>query len=251
MAPLFSIITVTYQAADTLPVTMASVDEQTCDLYEHLVIDGASTDGTVDIALAGGNPRRSAVSEPDNGLYDAMNKALDMARGDYVMFLNAGDRLHSPDTLQSMADVIMAHDYPGVVYGQTDIVDAEGHRLGPRHLRAPERLAFQSFAGGMVVCHQAFVVLRRLAQHYDLRYRYSADYEWCLRVLRRSRRNAYVGDAPVIDYLREGLTTRHHGASLRERYRIMCRYYGFWPTTARHVGFLIRALRRRLKQFKV
>lgn len=244
MAPLFSIITVTRQAQATVEPTLASVDGQTCRLYEHLIMDGASTDSTVPLCNAAGNPLRRVVSEPDHGLYDAMNKGIRLAQGDYVMFLNAGDRLHSPHTLQQLADAIMADDYPGVVYGQTDIVDADGRRIGPRHLTAPEVLTFDSFKQGMVVCHQAFVVLRRLAYPFDLRYRFSADYEWCLRVLQHSRRNAYVPDV-IIDYLEGGLTQANHRASLIERYKIMCRYYGAVPTTLRHIGFFFRNLRRR------
>lgn len=244
MAPLFSIITVTRQAQAVVEPTLASVDGQTSRLYEHLIMDGASTDSTVPLCNAAGNPLRRVVSEPDHGLYDAMNKGIRLAQGDYVMFLNAGDRLHSPHTLQLLADAIMADDYPGVVYGQTDIVDADGRRIGPRHLTAPEVLTFDSFKQGMVVCHQAFVVLRRLAYPFDLRYRFSADYEWCLRVLQHSRRNAYVPDV-IIDYLEGGLTQANHRASLIERYKIMCRYYGVVPTTLRHIGFFFRNLRRR------
>ena len=102
-APLFSIITITYNAERELPATLASVDEQTCSDYEHLIIDGASTDGTLALANAPGNLRRHTFSEPDRGLYDAMNKGLNRARGTYVLFLNAGDAFSSPDMLQRYA----------------------------------------------------------------------------------------------------------------------------------------------------
>ena len=154
--PLFSIITVTYNAADTLPATIESVRRQTCNLYEHLIIDGDSSDGTIEIARRNLHPLMRFRSAADRGIYDAMNKGLAEATGDYVIFLNAGDTFHSPDTLQRIADTIMCEDYPGVVYGQTDIVDADRRRIGPRHLTAPEQLSLQSFADGMVVCHQAF-----------------------------------------------------------------------------------------------
>ncbi|MDE6321826.1 MAG: glycosyltransferase, partial [Muribaculaceae bacterium] len=176
---------------------------------------------------------------PDRGLYDAMNKGLARAQGDYVIFLNAGDSFHSPDTLQLIADAAMDHDYPGIIYGQTDIVDADRRRIGPRHLTAPEVLEFKSMANGMVVCHQAFVALRKITEPFDLRYRFSADYEWCLRCLKKSKRNQYI-DAVLIDYLNEGVTTRNHSKSLMERFKIMCRYYGTLPTIARHFKFLFR-----------
>ena len=173
-----------------------------------------------------------------------MNKGLANATGDYVLFLNAGDTLHSPHTLQHVADAIMENDYPGVVYGQTDIVDSQRRRLGARHLTAPDTLTLRSFADGMVVCHQAFVALRRIAEPYHLRWRFSADYEWCIRVLQHSRRNVLLPEV-IADYLNEGTTTRNWRRSLAERFRIMCYYYGFWPTALRHIKFLGRYLRRK------
>ncbi len=244
MKPLFSIITVTYNAADTLETTMRSVAEQSCTLFEHIVQDGASTDSTLDIVKKNALEQTQVYSQPDEGLYDAMNKALAIAKGDYVIFLNAGDRFHSADTLQRLADAIMDNDYPGIVYGQTDIVDKNGRRLADRHLTAPEELTLDSFAEGMVVCHQAFVALRRITSLFSRKYRFSADYEWCIRCLQHSHRNVYVPRV-IIDYLNEGVTTANRRKSLMERFNIMCHYYGVFPTICRHFGFATRFLRRR------
>lgn len=239
MQPLFSIITVTFNAATTLPPTLRSVGEQTFRDFEYIIMDGASRDNTVALATASGIPGMLVVSEPDKGIYDAMNKALMRAHGKYVLFLNAGDTFHRPTTLEQYADAIGRNDSPGIVYGQTDIVDAQRRRIAPRHLTAPAELTLGSFADGMVVCHQAFCVLRRLTGVYDMRYRLSADYDWCIRCLQHSRKNVYIDDV-VIDYLDEGATTRNRLSSLRERFRIMCWYYGWWRTTLRHVRFLGR-----------
>lgn len=244
MNPLFSIITVTYNAAATLPPTLKSVKEQTCRLYEYIIIDGASKDESVKLAEESGIQSLNLISEPDRGLYDAMNKGLGVANGDYVIFLNAGDSFHSKDTLQQIADAIMDNDYPGIVYGQTQIVDSARNRIGDRHLTAPSVLTLDSFKNGMVVCHQAFIVLRKLVDNYDTRYKYSADYEWCIRCLQRSHRNYYV-DGLLIDYLSEGMTTAHHKASLIERFKIMSHYYGLLPTIGRHFKFFFRNLKRR------
>ena len=181
MNPLFTIITVTYNAASTLPSTLASVKEQTCRLYEYLLIDGASDDGTVELAQASGIPSMTIISEKDRGIYDAMNKGPGIAKGDYVIFLNAGDSFHSPKILETIADAVMDDDYPGIVYGQTQIVDINRKRIGDRHLTAPSVLTLDSFKNGMVVCHQAFIVLRKLVDNFDTRYKFSADYEWCIR----------------------------------------------------------------------
>lgn len=243
--PIFSIITITYNAQSTLPPTLASVDAQTYTDYEHLIIDGASHDNTVALAREAASPRRQIFSEPDDGLYDAMNKGLARARGEYVLFLNAGDTFTTSDALARYASA--AGEDVDIIYADTQLVDSSRKVVGPRHLSVPERLTFSSFARGMLVCHQAFCMRRSLAPQYDLRYRFSADYEWCLRCLKATSaertRNLHT---VAIDYLTDGLTDHNHKASLKERYRIMCRYYGTVPTQLRHAGFALRHLLRKL-----
>ncbi len=245
---MITLVTVTYNAATVLPRTIASVAEQSYTDYEHLIIDGASSDGTAAIALQYQQTmptgRVVVLSEPDKGLYDAMNKALCMAKGDYICFLNAGDKLHSPDTLQHIADAVQSSSTPvGIVYGNTDIVDETGKFIRPRRLQPPARLIWRSFRQGMLVCHQAFYVNRAIAQQYDLQYRFSADFDWCIRCMKAGERlhmsNVQVFE-PLCDYLSEGMTTKNHKASLRERFRIMQKHYGLIPTIVLHLWFVIR-----------
>ena len=252
MKPLFSIITVTYNAAEVIGRTLDSIKLQRCGDYEYVVIDGASTDGTLSQVEASGISNMRIVSERDNGLYDAMNKGLHEARGEYVIFLNAGDAFAASDALDRLAAKAAEGDYD-ILYGQTQLVDEAGHVLGGRHLAAPPVLTAASFKQGMVVCHQAFVVRRMIASQYDLNYRFSSDYEWCIRCLRQSRGNGYVGEKPLVNFLvaAGGTTERHRWASLRERFGIMCRYYGFIPTAIRHLLFVPRFLREKRRMKKV
>ena len=241
-SPLFSIITVTYNAENTIAATLESVKMQTFRDFEYLVMDGASSDGTVAAAEAASIDQARIFSSRDSGLYDAMNKGIGESRGRYLIFLNAGDSFHSADTLRHFADAIEKNDFPGIVYGQTDIVDSERHKIADRHLIAPENLTLDSFKTGMVVCHQAFVVLRQIAPLFNTAYRYSADFDWCIQCLQHSRKNVYVPET-VIDYLSEGVTTANRRKSLMERFRIMCYYYGIIPTVLRHIGFIPRFLK--------
>ncbi|MDE6048976.1 MAG: glycosyltransferase [Paramuribaculum sp.] len=251
MKPLFSIITVTFNASSTLSPTLKSVGEQSFTDFEHLIIDGASSDNTVDIAQASAVPEKTKIfSEPDFGLYDAMNKGIDKATGEYLIFLNAGDTFHSADSLQKISDTIKANDCPGIVYGQTAIVDSNRNIIADRHLIAPEKLEYKSFKQGMVVCHQAFVVLARIAPMYDMRYRFSSDYDWCIKCLQHSRHNVYVGDT-TIDFLYEGLTSKNRKKSLIERFKIMSKYYGFIPTFVNHIRFIPRFISRRREENKL
>lgn len=246
--PFFSIITVTYNVVPVIGPTVRSIGEQSFTDFEWLVQDGASADGTPALARDAGIARTRVWSEPDRGLYDAMNKAVAKARGRYVVFLNAGDCFAGPDALQRMHDCAEGLD-PGVIYGQTQLVDASGRVVGMRHLTAPRHLTWRSFGRGMLVCHQAFAARRDLVELYNLAYRFSADYDWCIRVLKKSPVNAYAGDAPIISFLSDGgLTDRNHKASLRERYRIMCHYYGTLPTIARHISFVPRYVLTKLKR---
>lgn len=244
--PLLSIITVTYNASREVGVTLRSVHEQTCRDFEFVVQDGASKDDTVEQVQGADIPSTRIESRPDKGLYDAMNRAMSRARGEYLIFLNAGDTFACSDSLQTIADKIRETD-ADIVYGQTQIVDEQRKVIGMRHLSAPRELTFNSFKRGMLVCHQAFVVRHSIAGDYDLTYRFSADYEWCLRCLKASRKNAYC-DAVLISFLDGGTTTKYHRASLRERFRIMCRYYGTASTLLRHLSFIPRALWRKLNR---
>ena len=240
--PKFSIITVTYNAAAVIEDTLQSVITQTYKNIEYIIIDGASTDRTMEIIGRYRKHIHTVVSEPDRGLYDAMNKGIRLATGDYVCFLNAGDELHEDDTLQLIVHSLTGlTGLPDVIYGRTAIVDEEGHFLRMRRLEPPENLTWHSFRQGMLVCHQAFFARRDHAVPYDLRYRFSADFDWCIRVMKQSQ-TLHNTRLTLIDYLNEGMTTRNHRASLAERFRIMCRHYGYVQTALLHLKFALRLL---------
>lgn len=257
----FSVITCTYNASAVLARTLDSVLSQSWTQIEHIIIDGASKDNT--LAMAQDYSRNNQeeetehevviISEPDRGLYDAMNKGLARATGDYIVYLNAGDVFPSDQTLEQISiEVNNRSDgkLPAVLYGDTNIVDDEGRLLHPRRLVPPENLTWRSFRHGMLVCHQAFYARTDLAQAepYDLRYRFSADVDWCIRIMREARRRRLpmrnVGGV-VVNFLDGGMTTANHRASLKERFRVMCRHYGFVPTCLMHVWFVVRSVTKK------
>jgi len=243
-----SIITVTYNAASVLKRTLDSVKAQSWQQIEHLIIDGASKDETVSMAetYKAQCPYEVVIlSEPDKGLYDAMNKGLRLATGDYLVFLNAGDTLHAANTLETI--VRSAQPLPGVLYGDTAITDEQGNFLHLRRLRPPKKLTWKSFRQGMLVCHQAFYALTDIAKNlpYDPRYRYSADVDWCIRVMKEAQKRQLPlvnTQAILADYQEEGQTTIHHRDSLKERFDVMRRHYGLFSTVMMHVWFVFRQL---------
>lgn len=213
--PKFSIITITYNAEKVLEKTIQSVQKQTYTNYEYILVDGASKDGTLAIVDKYRTLFTTVISERDKGLYDAMNKGIEAATGDYLCFLNAGDCWYDACTLAKMVETI-GNELPDVMYGETAIVNSDGDFLRMRRLSAPEVLSWKSFRNGMLVCHQAFFAKRTLAPKYDLNYRFSADFDWCIKVMRQAKtlHNTHV---TVVNYLDEGLTTqiiKHHSKNV-------------------------------------
>ena len=242
ITPLFSIITVTYHAESVLEETILSVVSQTYHNIEYIIVDGASKDRTLSIVNKYRDKIQAVVSEPDKGLYDAMNKGLKMAKGEYECFLNAGDTFHEDDTLQLIVHQLnKSNVLPDVIYGETALVDAQRHFVRMRRLQTPDTLNWKSFRQGMLVCHQAFIAKRALAETYDLNYRFSADFDWCIRVMKKASL-LHNTRLTLIDYLDEGMTTKNRKASLKERFRIMAKHYGYISTVLHHIWFVLRLL---------
>ena len=251
-----SIVTITYNAEAVLQRTLDSVSSQTYRDIEHLIIDGASKDGTMDLVsrykVRDLPYEVRVVSEPDKGIYDAMNKGLRLATGEYIVFLNAGDTLHDEKTLDMVASSLQSaanSQQPAVIYGDTNIVDDEGHFLRKRHLSVPDNLTWRSFKQGMLVCHQAFYARLDIARDipYDLQYRHSADVDWCIRVMKEAERRHLPlvrVQGVVADFLDGGDSSKNHRASLRERFHVMRRHYGLLTTCLMHVWFLLRSVFR-------
>ncbi len=259
--PKFTVVTVTYNAEHTLERTLESVAQQTYPNIEHLIVDGVSNDGTLsliqeyaeDNSVCRTPHEIQFIREPDKGLYDAMNKAIDNANGDYLIFLNAGDKFHSKDTITLVAESVTSvqkdldeiEKWPAVLYGETDLVDDEGKFLRHRRLQAPEHLTWRSFLDGMLVCHQSFYVRTDIARKhlYNLRYRFSADFDWCVRIMKEAQNDGLVlhnTHTTLTDYLSEGMTTKNMRKSLLERLRIMCRHYGCIAAVWQHLWFVLR-----------
>lgn len=238
MKPVFSIITVTYNAQQWIEATIKSVTEQTYEQIEYIVVDGNSSDGTVEIIKKYADKISKWVSEPDKGLYDAMNKGLKLATGDFVWFMNAGDTIYDDKTVSLIAEKIGENSDNIVIYGETQIIDEKGRIVGARRLKIPDSLNWKSFKLGMLVSHQSFIPSRNIVPMYDLQYKYSADVDWCIRCLRQAEETVKCGI--LSSYLNEGMTTANRNASLKERYKIMCKYYGTLPTMLRHLWFAVR-----------
>lgn len=255
----FTIVTCTYNAADTCGKTFESVLQQSYPNVEHLILDGCSKDDTLKLANAyqeqntksGSKHTITCISEPDKGLYDAMNKGIAKATGDYILFLNAGDTFPNNQTLEAISRCTQQQNpLPAVLYGDTDIVDTNGKFIRHRRLSPPTNLSWRSFKHGMLVCHQAFYARTDIAKQtpYNLQYRFSADVDWCIRIMKSAEKQHLPLlnlKQVVVNYLEGGLTDKNHRASLKERFRLMCSHYGMFTTIAMHIWFVFRSFLRK------
>ncbi len=214
-APLISVVTVCLNAAASLPEAVDSVLAQGFADYEYLVVDGGSDDGTVELLRAYESRfegRLRWISEPDEGLYFAMNKGLAAARGTYVEFLGADDRLR-PGALATVARALGARPAPAIVCGGVHVFGAMGswdepaEAVGPAHLpkRAPAR-------------HQSIFVRRAealAAGGFDTRYRIAADYDLYLRLMQAGASQALLGET-LADFQLGGVSSSNTVATARE-----------------------------------
>ncbi len=232
--PKISIITIVYNGASSIEKTVKSIASQTYSNVEFIIVDGGSDDGTVDIIKRYVGSVTKWISEPDDGIYDAMNKGINLSTGDYLWFINSGDEAYSPDTLERIFNVSCSpfHD---VYYGNTVMIDSEGNEIGDRRLTPPALLSWRDFRNGMLVSHQSIIVSKRVAPMYDTRYRFSADFEWCLLAMKNA--DKVVNTHQVLSrFLDGGITKQNIAAGLKERFGIMTRYFGFLPTLFSHLS---------------
>jgi len=241
-----SIITITFNPGELLDNTAQSILCQSYKDFEWLIVDGNSSDNTIEkiqkyIPFLEKSRQVRWISEPDNGIYDAMNKGLKLAIGDYVWFVNAGDTIASPGILESIFKSIPSDKTePDFIYGETLIVDTTGAVMGERRLKTPKKLTWKSFQMGMLVCHQSMLVKRTLAPEYNLNYRYSSDFDWTIRCLKNA---SFIHNTGLVlsHFLDGGVSKKKMKASLKERFNIMVHYYGWLPTVLRHLWFVCRA----------
>jgi glycosyltransferase involved in cell wall biosynthesis len=244
---VISVITVVYNSVHLLERTIRSILEQSYPNIEYLIIDGGSKDGTLDIIRKYDDRIAFWSSGPDKGLYDAMNKGLEAATGDYVWFLNSGDLPFDPDTLTKIFSESGTEPHAAIYYGDTMVVGPDYSEIGLRRLRPPEKLTWKSFRKGMLVCHQAILVRRAIAARYDLKYPHSADFDWVIHALKKAGgqegRKAIVNTHQVLcRFLDGGQSKQTIRVSLLERFDIMRRNYGLIPTVLRHIPIAIRFL---------
>ncbi|MES2618793.1 MAG: glycosyltransferase family 2 protein [Bacteroidota bacterium] len=240
-----SVISIAYNNYKGLRKTLEVFENNAFDnKVEVVIVDGGSKDETP-AYLKSQTVTQNWVSEPDKGIYDAMNKGLEMATGDYVWFLNSGDYAFGADTVKTIIDNLGKK--ADALYGETMLVDADGKVLGTRSEQTtrqlPPLLDWKSFQMGMNVGHQAFIIRRALALPYDISYKHVADIDWMIRCLKRCDTVVNL-DQPIANFTLDGHSTKHRKASNRERYEVLKKHYGYFNNLKNHLLIIIRHLFR-------
>jgi len=228
--PKLSVITIVYNNVRHIERTMLSVINQTYTNIEYILVDGFSTDGTLEIVQQYTSKIETLISEKDKGIYDAMNKGLAAATGDYVIFMNSGDEFYTADTV---AQVFATSDNADIYYGETEMIDEAGNSLGQRRHKAPQQFTWRHFKYGMSISHQAIYIKRSLTQPYNRQYQLSADIDWILQAAKKAKCIVNVHQY-VAKYLVGGMSKKKHRQSLVERFAIMRKHYGLVPTVFNH-----------------
>lgn len=215
--PLYTIITVTKNNFEGLKKTAASIDKQNFDRYEWLVIDGESTDGSVDFLRDRRSETRSEkfpfrfISEADEGIYDAMNKGIEDAQGRFLLFLNAGDQLASEKILETLAPY--ADKLPDFIYG--DALEPTGNRMVHKYAKP-----YKDMPWGMITHHQAMLYnrlrVRDLKMHYSMLYDIASDYDFTLRFLRHAKKILYA-PMPICIFEQGGISQKDAKKGRREQ----------------------------------
>ncbi|WP_147276036.1 glycosyltransferase [Pelagibacterium lacus] len=198
-APRFSIVTVNLDNHAGLAATWHSLRDQSFGDFEWIVVDAVSRDGSIDFLHALGDSRLALICEPDRSLYDGMNKGLDRARGDFLLFLNSGDRLADAEVLRRMAD------WPRL--GETDIAYGDATEIGPQNTMIKRAMPHWMVAYSMFTHHQAIFYRRAFiaSTRYDLSFRRVADWALTATLLKRGAQARHI-DLMVCHFARGGVS---------------------------------------------
>jgi glycosyltransferase involved in cell wall biosynthesis len=245
--PFFSVITVVRNGMPYIAQTMQSVLMQTESEYEYIVIDGASTDGTMEIVRNHASQLTSWCSEPDKGIADAFNKGLGAAKGDYILFLNADDALAHSKVLSEVAADIASSNWPALFYGDYTILQRESGmpRYTGRVTFSTEKLRY-----GQVLPHPCLFTHRSYFEKYgnfDTGFSIAMDYEWLLRGIRQER---VVHMPRVITLIKDGgISTQDREQVVDEIIRAQIKHgmiNGYVAESGIRVYFAARAIMRRM-----
>lgn len=229
--PLITIVTVSYNAEATIEKTILSVIQQTYSNIEYIIIDGNSFDKTISIIKKYENYISYWISEPDKGVYDAMNKGIKIAHGDWICFMNSGDTFHSSNVLNNIFTSTYYDQKIGVIYGDAHLYRNNQYIMP--FSNQPFWKSYMPYRTGKGICHQSMFTRTVLAKQiqFNLEYRISADFDMAYKIYKLKYQFLYV-PVVVCNFDTDGMssTGKHWKITFKETGKILkCRYNpGYW-----------------------
>lgn len=248
--PKISVVTICFNAEKYIEETIQSVLHQDYSNIEYLIIDGASKDTTMQIVNKYSSKISFILSEKDTGIYDAMNKGIAHATGEFIIFMNAGDRFY---TSTSVREAVKKSNKAAIFYGEAMYTDDTGKELALmseiRNRKLPMQLDWKSMQFGMIVSHQAIFVSTHIIDKYNLQYRYSSDIDWLIRALKKVNPSQTQNTGLIIAACRMGgASQQQHKKSLQERFNILASHYGTIPNFFNHLYIALKTFgKKRVK----
>lgn len=220
-----SIITINRNNASGLRKTMLSILSQSCTDFEYLVVDGASTDDSVNVikeSLERFGDRIKWISEPDNGIYNAMNKGIGLATGEYVQFLNSGDCLASEDVTEKMLDVLQEKGYPSILYGNM-LKDMPDGKILKDCGFAGQEITFLGFYTGTLNHSPAYIRRDLFSKYglYDESLRIVSDWKWYLQAIVLGEERPVYTDIDVTLFDMHGISETNKDLDKAERKSVL------------------------------
>jgi len=212
--PLVSLITVCFNAAEVLESTLKSALNQTFQNFELVIIDGGSTDQTLNIANQFKDKIGYIVSEKDKGIYDAMNKGVKAAKGKWIYFLNAGDAFYSANVLSDIFEKEIPNEVQ-LIYGR---IETKNEPTGINYT-AGKPVSIADFYNGYPICHQATFSKKELFDtlgYFNTKYKLAADTEWFYRVFKNHEKQCLFIPNTIAYYDIQGTTYHKRMAGYRE-----------------------------------
>lgn len=257
--PKISIVTVCFNSAKTIEQTILSVINQTYKNIEYIIIDGKSTDGTVDIIRKYQDKIACFVSEPDGGIYDAMNKGIEQASGDYIYFIGSDDYLVEENIISAVADYLKEDKTIDILSGGVWVVDEE-YGLKKRFNPKPSVLGILS--GDVIITppHQGMFVKTKLMKqnHFNIEYKIVADSNFFIECVRSEFHVKYIDD--LVAYFSNQGVSYLSGIScqLENKRKVLTNglleknYYGFYKNFfIEIIKFIIRTFVRKIRVWKL
>lgn len=241
-SPLVTIITVVYNGMDFIEKTIQSVVNQSYKNVEYIIVDGGSTDKTLEIIKKYKNEIDILLTEPDKGLYDAMNKGINLATGRFVNFLNAGDTFSDVDVLSNVFTSSISDST--LLYGDINAVKESGELI---RVNAVNLTSEKSIKKGMKVCHQAIFYHQDILNLYDDNLVLKAEWKHLVEIVRDDRFKPLKFDFPIVNYLVGGVGSKQLKLNQQEYRKVFLDLFGKWQYLVYSPFFAYMFIRRKAK----